>query len=74
MSQTAERILDLGCGQSKLPGSIGVDMHPSLSGIDVRYRYEPGTHIPFRDSSFTRIKLQDFVEHVEGTRAASISP
>ena len=64
MSPSAERILDLGCGQNKLPGSIGVDMHPSLSGIDVRYRYEPATHIPFKDGSFTRINLQDFVEHV----------
>ncbi len=69
MSQTAERILDLGCGQSKLPGSIGVDMHPSLSGIDVRYCYDPGTHIPFRDGSFTRINLQDFVEHVSDIAA-----
>jgi SAM-dependent methyltransferase len=61
---TADRILDLGCGQNKLPGSIGVDMHPNLPGIDVRYRYQPGTHIPFVDSSFTHINLQDFVEHV----------
>ena len=64
MAETSGRILDLGCGQSKLPGSIGVDMHPNLPGIDVRYRYDPGTHIPFRDGSFSRINLQDFVEHV----------
>ena len=64
MSEPAGRILDLGCGQDKLPGSVGVDMHPSLPGIDVRYRYDPGTHIPFRDGSFAGINLQDFVEHV----------
>ena len=69
MSQASGRILDLGCGQSKLPGSVGVDMHPSLTGIDVRYRYEPGTHIPFKDGSFVHINLQDFVEHVANIAA-----
>lgn len=69
MFETAGCILDLGCGQNKLPGAIGVDMHPNLPGIDVRYRYEPGTYLPFRDGSFARINLQDFVEHVAGLAA-----
>jgi len=57
------RILDVGCGINKYPGSIGVDVNPHtradvLCNLD-RFPY------PFRDSSFDSLRATHVIEHVE---------
>ena len=56
------RILDVGCGINKAPGSIGIDRNPA-SAADVlcdldRFPY------PFRDNSFDRLEAVHVIEHV----------
>ncbi len=56
------RVLDVGCGVNKLPGSIGIDRNPRtradvLCDLD-RIPY------PFRDSSFDRLQAVHVIEHV----------
>lgn len=56
------RILDVGCGIKKAPGSIGVDRNPA-SAADVlcdldRFPY------PFADSSFDGLRAIHVIEHV----------
>jgi SAM-dependent methyltransferase len=58
----AKRILDVGCGINKYPGSIGVDRNPNaradvLCDLD-RFPY------PFRDSSFGELRAVHVIEHV----------
>jgi len=56
------RILDVGCGINKLPGSIGIDRNTATKAdvlVDV-------DHIPypFRDSSFDKLQAVHVIEHV----------
>src|ERR1035438_2445541 len=56
------RILDVGCGIHKQPGSIGLDRNPAsradvLADLD-RFPY------PFADSSFDRLTAIHVIEHV----------
>src|SRR5580698_619212 len=58
----AARILDVGCGINKYPGSIGVDRNANtradvLCDLD-RFPY------PFRDSSFAELRAIHVIEHV----------
>ena len=58
----AKRILDVGCGINKYPGSIGVDRNANtradvLCDLD-RFPY------PFRDSSFDELRAIHVIEHV----------
>ena len=58
----SERVLDVGCGINKYPGSIGIDRNPAsradvLCDLD-RFPY------PFRDSSFTAVRATHVIEHV----------
>jgi len=62
-SQDAPRILDVGCGINKFPGSIGVDRNPAsradvLADLD-RFPY------PFRDNSFVEVRASHVIEHVQ---------
>lgn len=57
------RILDVGCGPSKFPGSIGVDMNPRTAA-DVLCHLDRG-RLPFADNSFDEIRAVHFIEHVE---------
>ena len=59
---SATRILDVGCGINKYPGSIGVDRNANtradvLCDLD-RFPY------PFRDSSFGELRAIHVIEHV----------
>jgi len=56
------RLLDVGCGIKKAPGSIGIDRNPA-SAADVlcdldRFPY------PFADNSFDRLQAVHVIEHV----------
>ena len=56
------RILDIGCGRKKYPGSLGLDM--SAAGqADVICDWEK--ILPFRDSSFEQVRLVHIIEEVD---------
>jgi predicted SAM-dependent methyltransferase len=57
------RILDVGCGLSKFPGSIGIDANPQTSA-DVICDLDRG-HLPFRENSFDEVRAVHLIEHVE---------
>jgi len=62
-----DKILDVGCGVNKRPGSIGIDRNPAsradvLADLD-RFPY------PFRDSSFDRLLAIHVIEHVANVMA-----
>jgi SAM-dependent methyltransferase len=56
------RILDVGCGINKKPGSIGIDRNPRSRAdviVDIdRFPY------PFRDSTFDALQAVHVIEHV----------
>jgi SAM-dependent methyltransferase len=56
------RILDIGCGINKYPGSIGIDRNPRTRAdvlVDLdRFPY------PFRDNSFDSLRAIHVIEHV----------
>ena len=56
------RILDLGCGPNKFPGSIGADMNPDTAA-DVLCHIDQGA-LPFRDNSFDEVRALHVIEHV----------
>jgi len=56
------RVLDVGCGINKYPGSIGIDRNPDsradvLCDLD-RFPY------PFRDGAFEQVRAIHVIEHV----------
>jgi SAM-dependent methyltransferase len=58
----AARVLDVGCGVKKFPGSIGIDRNIDsradvLCDLD-RFPY------PFRDNSFDQVRAVHVIEHV----------
>ncbi len=62
------KILDVGCGESKAPDAIGIDLRPS-KGVDVvgdlaRFPW------PFRPNTFDVILFNDSLEHMEDVVAA----
>lgn len=57
------RVLDVGCGPSKYPGAIGVDMNPATAA-DVLCHLDRG-HLPFADNSFDQVRAVHLIEHVE---------
>ena len=56
-------ILDLGCGNKKLPGAIGIDINP-LSDADVIHDLNILPY-PFEDSLFDEIIADNVVEHLD---------
>ena len=56
------RVLDLGCGRNKLPGSVGVDVL-NLPGVD--HVLDLNNQLPFESSSFDAIHANQVFEHVE---------
>ncbi|MGH9728590.1 MAG: class I SAM-dependent methyltransferase [Candidatus Acidiferrales bacterium] len=61
------RILDVGCGQQKYPGSIGIDMNPDTAA-DVLCNMDRG-RLPFRDDAFDEVRAIHLIEHVENVIA-----
>jgi len=57
------RILDVGCGQQKYPGSIGIDMNPDTAA-DVLCHLDRGS-LPFRDNAFDEVRATHLIEHVD---------
>lgn len=58
----AGAVVDLGCGDRKFPGAVGVDISPD-TGADVVHDLDVFPW-PFDDSSFDEVLLQDVIEHV----------
>jgi len=54
--------VDLGCGQKKIPGSIGVDM-ACASAVDVLAHFNYG--LPFRDNSVDAVYAYHLLEHLD---------
>ncbi len=58
----AQKILDVGCGQNKYPGAIGIDSNPRA---DADVIHDLGVlPYPFADSEFDRIICRHVIEHV----------
>jgi SAM-dependent methyltransferase len=57
-----DRILDVGCGINKRPGSIGIDRNPA-SRADVLVDLDRFPY-PFKDSSFDALQAVHVIEHV----------
>ncbi len=56
------RILDVGCGRNKYPGSIGIDVNPDTAA-DVLGDLDRPPY-PFRDNSFDEVRVVHVIEHV----------
>lgn len=57
------KILDIGCGKFKLPGSVGLDIVP-LEGVDVVHDLNQFPY-PFPNDSFDRIRVIHVIEHIQ---------
>lgn len=57
------RVLDVGCGINKRPGSIGLDSNRDTAA-DVIGDIDKGA-LPFRSSTFDRVELIHVIEHVD---------
>lgn len=53
------RVLDVGCGHTKVPGAIGVDLHPDR---DVQVVAD-AVLLPFADGTFDRVYARHLLEH-----------
>ena len=63
-TQTSDaKVLDIGCGRDKLPGSTGMDANPR-SHADVIHNLDVRPW-PLPDGSFTHVRAQDILEHVD---------
>ncbi|MBM3812556.1 MAG: methyltransferase domain-containing protein [Acidimicrobiia bacterium] len=62
------RVLDVGCGVNKYPGSIGVDCNPA-SRADLLCDLDHFPY-PFRDNSFDQIRAIHVIEHVSAVIGA----
>lgn len=58
-----KKVLDLGCGTSKLPGAIGVDLF-SFDGVDCIHNLNQVPY-PFEPNSIDAIVMNHVVEHLE---------
>ena len=63
MSRTKPRVLDVGCGIRKYPGSVGLDNNPrTAADVIADLDHHP---YPFRDSSFDELRAIHVIEHVD---------
>ena len=56
-------ILDLGCCQYKIPGSIGMDIHP-YEGVDIVHDLNVSPW-PIEDNSIDTVSAKHIIEHVD---------
>jgi SAM-dependent methyltransferase len=57
-----QTVIDLGCGDRKQAGSVGIDLAP-LAGVDVIA--DIGRGLPLRDSSVDAVHASHVLEHVD---------
>jgi 2-polyprenyl-3-methyl-5-hydroxy-6-metoxy-1,4-benzoquinol methylase len=57
------RVLDVGCGMAKAPGTVGLDVNPR-SSADVIHDLNRFPY-PFAENEFDEILCKDVLEHVE---------
>lgn len=57
------KVLDLGCGNNKRPGAIGVDFNERVA-VDVIHNLNNFPY-PFEDTSFDEIYLDNTLEHLD---------
>jgi SAM-dependent methyltransferase len=57
------KILDIGCGRNKLPGSMGLDIVP-LEGVDVVHDLNQFPY-PFPSDTFDGVRIVHVIEHIE---------
>jgi len=58
-----KKLLDLGCGENKYPGAIGVDINPK-SKADIIHDLNKFPY-PFGDNQFDLIFAQNIIEHLD---------
>ena len=57
------KILDIGCGRSKFPGAIGVDVNPQIEA-DVIHDLNIFPY-PFEDNGFDEVYCDSILEHLD---------
>lgn len=67
---TCPRILDIGCGQNKVPGAIGMDINPRAN-MDVIHDLNCIPY-PFRTNEFDVVWARHVIEHVREPLALMI--
>jgi len=58
-SASGKRVLDIGCGDRKIPGSIGIDSCSRKADISMEIR----DTLPFKDNSFDEVFCLNYLEH-----------
>jgi len=62
-SDLKRRVLDLGCGRTKAPASVGLDWNLDATAADVLA--DVNRPLPFADDTFDEVRAVHIVEHVE---------
>jgi SAM-dependent methyltransferase len=63
MESSEKVILNIGCGTTRIPGSIGVDKFPIQDFVDVVHDLDVVPY-PFEDNSVDRIHMYHVLEHL----------
>ena len=63
---TKEKVLDVGCGTSKMPGTMGIDI-VKLEGVDIIHDLNILPWKDIDDESYDWIVMRDILEHLDNT-------
>src|SRR5215470_9382349 len=66
----ARRVLDIGCGENKTPGAVGMDVNPNTAA-DVIHDLDDLPY-PFANDSFDEVVARHVIEHVREPMAVMI--